>query len=96
MINFGLEFSTLADKFNRLDEVLQIHLIHPANNQERSTRLLGQLLPQPMRCWPIPPFRDHIPLMVGGSSEKKTIPLAARHFNVIAGFDALQGKARCK
>lgn len=46
MINFGLEFSTLADKFNRLDEVLQIHLIHPANNQERSTRLLGQLLPQ--------------------------------------------------
>ena len=42
-----------------------------------------------------PRFRDHIPLMIGGSGEKKTIPLAARHFdhlNVIAGFDELPGK----
>ena len=34
-----------------------------------------------------PRFRDHIPLMIGGSGEKKTIPLAARHFdhlNIIA------------
>jgi alkanesulfonate monooxygenase SsuD/methylene tetrahydromethanopterin reductase-like flavin-dependent oxidoreductase (luciferase family) len=33
--------------------------------------------------------------MIGGSGEKKTIPLAARHFdhlNVIAGFDELPGK----
>ena len=42
-----------------------------------------------------PRFRDHIPLMIGGSGEKKTIPLAARHFdhlNVIAGFDELPRK----
>ena len=42
-----------------------------------------------------PRFREHIPLMIGGSGEKKTIPLAARHFdhlNVIAGFDELPGK----
>ena len=42
-----------------------------------------------------PRFREHIPLMIGGSGEKKTIPLAARHFdhlNVIAGFDQLAGK----
>ena len=35
--------------------------------------------------------------MIGGSGEKKTIPLAARHFdhlNVIAGFDELPGKVR--
>jgi alkanesulfonate monooxygenase SsuD/methylene tetrahydromethanopterin reductase-like flavin-dependent oxidoreductase (luciferase family) len=42
-----------------------------------------------------PRFREHIPLMIGGSGEKKTIPLAARHFdhlNVIAGFDELPRK----
>src|SRR5258705_8735762 len=40
-----------------------------------------------------PRFRDHIPLMIGGSGEKKTIPLAPRHFdhlNVIATFDQPQ------
>jgi alkanesulfonate monooxygenase SsuD/methylene tetrahydromethanopterin reductase-like flavin-dependent oxidoreductase (luciferase family) len=44
-----------------------------------------------------PRFRDHIPLMIGGSGEKKTIPLAARHFdhlNIIAGFDELPGKLK--
>ena len=42
-----------------------------------------------------PRFRDHIPLMIGGSGEKKTIPLAAKHFdhlNIIAGFDELARK----
>ena len=46
-----------------------------------------------------PRFRDHIPLMIGGSGEKKTIPLAARHFdhlNVIAGFDELADKVAVK
>jgi F420-dependent oxidoreductase-like protein len=46
-----------------------------------------------------PRFRDHIPLMIGGSGEKKTIPLAARHFdhlNVIAGFDELPRKVEVK
>ncbi len=44
-----------------------------------------------------PRFREHIPLMIGGSGEKKTIPLAAQHFdhlNVIAGFDELATKGR--
>ena len=42
-----------------------------------------------------PRFRDHIPLMIGGSGEKKTIRLAAQHFdhlNMIAGFDELPAK----
>ena len=44
-----------------------------------------------------PRFRDHIPLMIGGSGEKKTIPLAAKHFdhlNIIAGFDELPRKVQ--
>jgi alkanesulfonate monooxygenase SsuD/methylene tetrahydromethanopterin reductase-like flavin-dependent oxidoreductase (luciferase family) len=44
-----------------------------------------------------PRFRDHIPLMIGGSGEKKTIPLAAKHFdhlNIIAGFNELPRKVQ--
>jgi alkanesulfonate monooxygenase SsuD/methylene tetrahydromethanopterin reductase-like flavin-dependent oxidoreductase (luciferase family) len=44
-----------------------------------------------------PRYRDHIPLMIGGSGEKKTIPLAAKHFdhlNIIAGFDELPRKVQ--
>src|SRR5258705_9724288 len=42
-------------------------------------------------------FRDHIPLMIGGSGEKKTIPLAAKYFdhlNGIAAFDQLPQKVK--
>ncbi len=42
-----------------------------------------------------PRFREHIPLMIGGSGGKKTIPLATRYFdhlNIIANFDELPRK----
>jgi alkanesulfonate monooxygenase SsuD/methylene tetrahydromethanopterin reductase-like flavin-dependent oxidoreductase (luciferase family) len=44
-----------------------------------------------------PGFRDHIPLMIGGSGEKKRIRLAAKYFdhlNIIAGFDELPRKVQ--
>jgi alkanesulfonate monooxygenase SsuD/methylene tetrahydromethanopterin reductase-like flavin-dependent oxidoreductase (luciferase family) len=44
-----------------------------------------------------PRFRDHTPLMIGGSGEKKTIPLAAKYFdhlNIITGFDELPHKVQ--
>jgi alkanesulfonate monooxygenase SsuD/methylene tetrahydromethanopterin reductase-like flavin-dependent oxidoreductase (luciferase family) len=89
----GYEFGTFTDRFNRLDEALQIIL--PMIKGERPT-FSG-------RCYRAenalanPRYRDHIPLMIGGSGEKKTIPLAARHFdhlNVIAGFNDLPGKVK--
>jgi alkanesulfonate monooxygenase SsuD/methylene tetrahydromethanopterin reductase-like flavin-dependent oxidoreductase (luciferase family) len=46
-----------------------------------------------------PRLREHIPLMIGGNGEKKTFPLAARHFdhlNITAGFDELAGKIAVK
>jgi hypothetical protein len=76
----GFDFGTFTDRFNRLDEALEIIL--PMIKGERPAN---------------PRFRDHIPLMIGGSGEKKTIPLAARHFdhlNVIAGFDELPRKVQ--
>ncbi len=51
-----------------------------------------------------PRYRDRVPIMIGGSGEKKTFALAARfadHLNVIAAFDELPRKldavaARCE
>lgn len=87
----GFEFGTFTDRFNRLDEALEIIL--PMIRGERST-FSGKWY-RSDEAFANPRFREHIPLMIGGSGEKKTIPLAARHFdhlNVIAGFDELPGK----
>jgi F420-dependent oxidoreductase-like protein len=87
----GFEFGTFTDRFNRLDEALEIIL--PMIKGEQAS-FSGKWY-RSSEAFANPRFRDHIPLMIGGSGEKKTIPLAARHFdhlNVIAGFDELPGK----
>ncbi len=84
----GYEFGTFTDRFNKLDEALQIIL--PMIKGERPT-FSGKYY-RTEEAMANPRFRDHIPLMIGGSGEKKTIPLAAKYFdhlNVIAGFDEL-------
>lgn len=96
----GYEFGTFTDRFNKLDEALQIIL--PMIKGERPT-FTGKYY-RVEEAMANPRFREHIPLMIGGSGEKKTIPLAVRHFdhlNVIAGFDELATKldvvkARCE
>jgi F420-dependent oxidoreductase-like protein len=87
----GFEFGTFTDRFNKLDEALQIIL--PMVRGERPT-FEGKYY-RTNEAMANPRFRDHIPLMIGGSGEKKTIPLAARYFdhlNVMAGFDQLAAK----
>lgn len=87
----GYEFGTFTDRFNKLGEALQIIL--PMLKGERPT-FTGKYY-RTQEALANPRFRDHIPLMIGGSGEKKTIPLAVRHFdhlNVIAGFDELAKK----
>ncbi|BBX70144.1 LLM class F420-dependent oxidoreductase [Mycolicibacterium psychrotolerans] len=87
----GYEFGTFTDRFEKLGEALQIIL--PMLAGERPT-VTGKHY-RTQEALANPRFRDHIPLMIGGSGEKKTIPLAARHFdhlNVIAGFDELARK----
>jgi F420-dependent oxidoreductase-like protein len=91
--SLGYEFGTFTDRFNRLDEALQIIL--PMLAGERPTfsgkyYRVNEAIAEPR-------FRDRIPLMIGGSGEKKTIPLAARHFdhlNIIAMFDDLPRKVQ--
>ena len=89
--SLGFEFGTFTDRFNKLDEALQI--IIPMIEGDRPT-FSGKYY-SANEAMAEPRFRDHIPLLIGGSGEKKTIPLAARHFdhlNIIAGFDELPRK----
>ena len=89
----GYEFGTFTDRFNKLNDALEIIL--PMIKGERPT-VNGKYY-RTQEAMANPRFRDHIPLMIGGSGEKKTIPLAAKHFdhlNIIAGFDALPGKVK--
>ena len=91
----GFEFGTFTDRFNRLHEALEIIL--PMIKGERPT-YSGKYY-RTVEAMANPRFRDHIPLMIGGRGEKKTMPLAARHFdhlNVIAGFDELAAKVAVK
>jgi F420-dependent oxidoreductase-like protein len=87
----GFEFGTFTDRFNRLGEALQIIL--PMLKGERPT--FDGTWYHTQDALAEPRFRDHIPLLIGGSGEKKTIPLAARHFdhlNLITGFDEVRAK----
>ena len=91
--SLGYEFGTFTDRFNKLDEALQIVL--PMLKGERPT-FEGKYY-RTKEAMAEPRFRDHIPLMIGGSGEKKTIPLAAKYFdhlNLIAGFDELPRKVQ--
>lgn len=87
----GFEFGTFTERFAKLEEALQILLPMIAGEHVTFTgehyRTEG--------AFAVPRMRDHIPLMIGGSGEKKTFGLAARYFdhlNVIASFDELPGK----
>ena len=89
--SLGFEFGTFTDRFNKLNEALEIIL--PMIKGERVT-VDGKYY-RTNEAFANPRFRDHIPLMIGGSGEKKTIPLAAKHFdhlNLIASFDQLAAK----
>ncbi len=96
----GFEFGTFTDRFNRLEEALQI--LEPMIKGERPTFSGDWYTAQDAMAEPR--YRDRIPILIGGSGEKKTFAIAARsadHLNVIAAFDELPRKmdavaARCE
>ena len=91
--SLGYEFGTFTDRFNKLNEALDIILPMLAGERPTFTGKYYRTQDAMAEPW----FRDHIPLMIGGSGEKKTIPLAVKHFdhlNLIAGFDDLPGKVK--
>lgn len=87
----GFEFGTFTDRFAKLDEALAIIL--PMIAGDRVTFSGDHYRTE--NAIAVPRWRDHIPLMIGGSGERKTFGLAARHFdhlNIIAAFAELPRK----
>ena len=87
----GFEFGTFSERFDRLEEALQI--LDPMITGERST-LSGKWYTTESALAE-PRYRDRIPILIGGGGEKKTFAIAARyadHINVMAGLDELPGK----
>jgi alkanesulfonate monooxygenase SsuD/methylene tetrahydromethanopterin reductase-like flavin-dependent oxidoreductase (luciferase family) len=87
----GFDFDTFTERFEKLDEALQI--IHPMLRDERPEftgkwyRVHGAMN--------VPRYRESIPIMLGGQGEQKTFRLAARfadHMNVIAPLPDLARK----
>ncbi len=95
----GYEFGTFTDRFERLDEALSI--IEPMLRGERPT-VDGKWY-RTENAMNEPRIRDDLPIMLGGSGEKKTFGLAARHaqhINIICDPTELPRKldalaARC-
>ncbi|HEY4333308.1 MAG TPA: LLM class F420-dependent oxidoreductase [Ilumatobacteraceae bacterium] len=81
--SFGIEFGTFTDRFEKLEEALQIIL--PMLNGDKATfagkhynMVEAMNSPAPVR---------HIPVMIGGGGERKTLRMAAQYAdesNIIA------------
>ena len=87
----GFDFDTFTERFEKLEEALQI--IVPMLHGERPSHS-GKWY-HTERAVNEPRYRDHIPIMLGGSGEKKTFRLAARyadHLNIIADISDLPAK----
>ncbi|WP_278263156.1 LLM class F420-dependent oxidoreductase [Nocardia sp. AG03] len=88
---YGFEFGTFTERFERLDEALQI--ITPMLRGERPT-FTGKWY-RTENAINEPRIRDDLPILLGGGGEKKTFRLAAQfadHLNIICNASELPGK----
>ncbi|MFT3851221.1 MAG: LLM class F420-dependent oxidoreductase [Ilumatobacteraceae bacterium] len=88
---FGIEFGTFTDRFEKLDEALQI--IVPMLRGERPT-LDGKRY-QVKAAINSPAPASRIPVMIGGGGERKTLRMVAQYAdesNLICGVDELPRK----
>ncbi|MEV6554747.1 LLM class F420-dependent oxidoreductase [Nocardia sp. NPDC051756] len=89
--SYGFEFGTFTDRFERLDEALQI--IQPMLRGEPAT-FDGKWY-HTDKAINEPRLRDDLPILLGGAGEKKTFALAARfadHLNIICNASELPKK----
>jgi len=87
----GFEFGTFTDRFNRLDEALQI--IEPMLRGGRPT--VSGAWYHTEKAMNEPRLRDDLPILIGGGGEKKTFRFAARyaaHLNLICNASDLPAK----
>jgi F420-dependent oxidoreductase-like protein len=89
--DYGFEFGSFAERFERLEEALEI--ISPMLRGEPAT-LEGKWYTA-RGAMNNPRVRPKVPIMLGGGGEKKTFRLAARfadHMNIICDVDAIPQK----
>ena len=89
--DFGYEFGTFTDRFEKLEEALEI--IAPMLKGENPT-FSGKWY-KVENAMNNPRYRERIPIMLGGSGERKTFRLAAKyadHMNIICDKSDLPKK----
>src|SRR5437764_4675187 len=82
----GLDLPPLKERFDRLEEALAVITGLLTNETTDFDGRYYQL--RQARCEPKPVQRPHPPNCIGGSGEKRTLPIAARfaqHWNFVAG-----------
>ncbi|TCJ99871.1 LLM class F420-dependent oxidoreductase [Nocardia alba] len=88
---YGFEFGTFTERFERLDEAL--HIITPMLRGQHST--FDGTWYHTENAINEPRIRDDLPILLGGGGEKKTFGLAARfadHLNIICNASELPRK----
>lgn len=73
---FGIRLGSLTERFDRFDESLQV--LHSLLHDERTTfngrfYQLDEAMNNPK------PLQQHLPICIGGSGKRRTLPLVARH-----------------
>lgn len=81
----GVPFPPLSERFERLEETLQIaHQMR--SGDETPYEGTHYHLQRPLNS-PMPLSRPHLPIMVGGSGEKKTLRMVAQYADACNIFD---------
>jgi F420-dependent oxidoreductase-like protein len=90
---YGWDFPATADRYALLEDALQVL---PVLWGPGSPPFHGRVLDLPETlCYPRP-LQEHLPLVVGGGGEQRTLRLAARYAdaaNVMGGLDVVRRKA---
>jgi alkanesulfonate monooxygenase SsuD/methylene tetrahydromethanopterin reductase-like flavin-dependent oxidoreductase (luciferase family) len=91
---YGMPFPSVEERYAVLEDALQLL---PLVWGKGAPAFEGRVLHVPEAlCYPRP-LQDHIPLLVGGNGERRTLRLAAQYAdacNIIGDVDVVRGKVR--
>ncbi len=84
-LGLGVPYPSLKERFERLEETLQIaHQMR--SGDETAYHGMHYQLARPLNS-PLPLSKPHLPIMVGGSGEKKTLRMVAQYADACNIFD---------